>query len=46
MEIDIFNTGTVGAHNLLTENKIAVRASIRRGFAIRDVNALAKVTGL
>lgn len=46
MEIEVFNTGTVGNHNLLTENKIAVRASIRRGFAIRDVNALAKVTGL
>jgi len=46
VEIEVFNTGVVGAHNLLTENKIAVRASIRRGFAIRDVNALAKVTGL
>ena len=25
---------------------LAVRAKIRRGFAIRDVNAIAKVTGL
>ena len=46
VEIDIFDTGTVGAHNLLVQNKIAVRATLRRGFAIRDVNALAKVTGL
>lgn len=46
MEIEIFNTGTVGNHNLLTDNKIAVRATIRRAFAIRDVNAIGKLTGL
>lgn len=46
MELEIFKTGTVGNHNLLTENKVAIRATIRRGFAIRDVNALGKVTGL
>ena len=46
MKLKKFDTGTVGSDNLLVDNKIAVRASIRRGFAIRDVNCLAKVTGL
>ena len=41
-----FDTGIVGDHNLLVQDKIAIRAKIRRGFAIRDVNAIAKVTGL
>ena len=40
------SVGTVGAHNLFTENKTAIKAHIRRGFAIRDVNAIAKITGL
>jgi len=40
------SVGTVGDHNLFTENKTAIKAHIRRGFAIRDVNAIAKVTGL
>jgi len=40
------SVGTVGTHNLFTENKTAIKAHIRRGFAIRDVNAIAKVTGL
>jgi HK97 family phage major capsid protein len=40
------SVGTVGSHNLFTENKTAIKAHIRRGFAIRDVNAICKVTGL
>jgi len=40
------SVGTVGDHNLFVENKTAIKAHIRRGFAIRDVNCLAKVTGL
>ena len=36
----------VGTNNAFTENKTAIKAWVRRGFAIRDVNALAKVTGL
>lgn len=40
------NVGIVGAHNLFVENKTAIKAHIRRGFAIRDVNCLGKVTGL
>jgi HK97 family phage major capsid protein len=36
----------VGDDNMFTENKTAVKAWIRRGFAIRDVNAIAKVVGL
>ncbi len=40
------SVGTVGDHNLFTENKTAIKAHIRRGFAIRDVNCLGKVTGL
>ena len=40
------SVGTVGDHNLFTENKTAIKAHIRRGFAIRDVNAIAKVVGL
>ena len=40
------SVGTVGDHNLFVENKTAIKAHIRRGFVIRDVNALAKVTGL
>ena len=40
------DVGTVGNNNLFTENKTAIKAWIRRGFAIRDVNAIAKVTGL
>jgi HK97 family phage major capsid protein len=40
------SVGTVGNHNLFVENKTAIKAHIRRGFAIRDVNCLAKVTGL
>jgi len=40
------DVGTVGTNNLFTENKTAIKAWIRRGFAIRDVNAIAKVTGL
>lgn len=46
MNLKKFDTGTVGEDNLLTEDKIAVRAKIRRAFAIRDINCLAKVTGL
>ena len=46
MKLKMFDTGIVGDDNLLTEDKIAIRANIRRGFAIRDVNAIAKVTGL
>jgi len=46
LNLKMFDTGTVGSDNLLTEDKIAIRAKIRRGFAIRDVNAIAKVTGL
>jgi len=46
MKLDKAITGTVGDDNLFVENKTAIRASIRRGFAIRDVNAIAKVTGL
>jgi len=40
------DVGTVGANNLFTENKTAIKAWVRRGFAIRDVNAIAKITGL
>ena len=40
------SVGTVGNHNLFTQNKTAIKAHIRRGFAIRDVNAISKVTGL
>lgn len=40
------NEAVVGTHNTFTENKTAVKAWVRRGFAIRDVNAIAKVTGL
>ena len=36
----------VGDHNSFTENKTAIKAWVRRGFAIRDVNAISKVTGL
>ena len=46
MKLKMFDTGTVGDDNLLTEDKIAIRATIRRGFAIRDTNAIAKLTGL
>lgn len=46
MNLKMFDTGIVGSDNLLTQDKIAIRAKIRRGFAIRDVNAIAKVTGL
>lgn len=46
MNLKKFDTGIVGADNLLTQDMIAIRATIRRGFAIRDVNAIAKVTGL
>jgi len=46
MNLDKATTGTVGDDNLFVENKTAIRASIRRGFAIRDVNAIAKLTGL
>jgi len=46
MNLKKFDTGVVGDDNLLTEDKVAVRAKIRRAFAIRDVNAIAKVTGL
>lgn len=46
MNLKKFDSGVVGTDNLITEDKIAVRAKIRRGFAIRDVNAIAKVTGL
>lgn len=46
MSLDKATTGTVGDDNLFVENKTAIRASIRRGFAIRDTNAIAKVTGL
>ncbi len=46
MNLKKFDSGVVGDDNLITEDKIAVRAKIRRGFAIRDVNAIAKVTGL
>ena len=46
MKLAKANTGTVGDHNLFVENKTAIKAYIRRGFAIRDVNCLAKVTGL
>jgi len=40
------SVGTVGSHNLFVQNKTAIKAHIRRGFAIRDVNAIGKVTGL
>jgi len=40
------DVGMVGENNLFTENKTAVKAWIRRAFAIRDVNAIAKVIGL
>jgi len=40
------NDAVIGDHNTFTENKTAVKAWIRRAFAIRDVNAIAKVTGL
>jgi len=46
MNLKMFDSGVVGDDNLITEDKIAIRAKIRRGFAIRDVNAIAKVTGL
>lgn len=46
MKLAKANTGTVGDHNLFTENKTAIKAHIRRGFAVRDVNCLGKVTGL
>lgn len=46
MNLKKFDSGVVGDDNLITEDKIAVRAKIRRGFAIRDVNAIAKITGL
>jgi len=46
MNLKKFDSGVVGDDNLITEDKIAVRAKIRRAFAIRDVNAIAKVTGL
>jgi len=46
MNLKKFDSGVVGDDNLITEDKVAVRAKIRRGFAIRDVNAIAKVTGL
>lgn len=40
------NQVIVGAHNTWTENKTSIKAWLRRGFAIRDVNAIAKLTGL
>jgi len=40
------NVAVVGEHNTFTENKTAIKAWIRRGFAIRDENAIAKVIGL
>jgi len=40
------NDAVVGDHNSFTENKTAIKAWVRRGFAIRDVNSIAKVTGL
>ena len=46
MKLDKSTDGVVGNDNLFVENKTAIRASIRRAFAIRDVNAIAKVTGL
>jgi len=46
MSLEKTSVGTVGDHNLFVENKTAIKAHIRRGFAIRDVNCLAKVTGL
>jgi len=46
MKLKMFDTGIVGDDNLLTEDKIAIRANIRRGFAIRDTAAIAKLTGL
>jgi len=46
MNLKKFDAGVVGNDNLITEDKVAVRAKIRRGFAIRDVNAIAKITGL
>jgi len=46
MNLKMFDAGTVGSDNLIVQDKIAIRAKIRRGFAIRDVNAIAKITGL
>lgn len=46
MSLEKTSVGTVGDHNLFVENKTAIKAHIRRGFAIRDTNCLAKVTGL
>lgn len=46
MQLKKTDVGVVGNHNLFVENKTAIKAHIRRGFAIRDVNCLAKVTGL
>ncbi len=56
LKIKVFDAGIVGNHNLIMQDKIAVRATIRRALAIRrtrddatntlDEWCLAKVTGL
>ncbi len=56
MKIKVFDSGIVGDHNLIVQDKIAVRATMRRALAIRrsrddstgvlDEWAFAKVTGL
>ena len=56
LKIKVFDSGTVGNHNLIVQDKIAVRATIRRALAIRrsrddntgtlDEWCLSKVTGL